>query len=249
MIKTSNVFINIENTCNLALFQGTINIDNILSDKYFFYSTVTNLAPQAIQTATATATATEDLTKTVEVEQEPEAQDRQEPTSSTTSSTSTATKSCKKVSKKQQFNIELSERVLNLAEKEDNQVDLELAAIGTRIKRKLNSDEIDDILNEIKEVTKAFFDRKRRRQEIVAVSVQQAAPCVPPNAVIAVPPPPLVRQPQKQVQQVQQHDEQSGGGGGPDVLFDITGMPPMQRYDNLEFVMDIANQNTYMKLN
>ena len=210
-----------------------------LSDKYFFYSTVTNLAPQAIQKATATATATEDLTKTVEVEQKPEAQDRQEPTLSTASST--APKSHKKVSKKQQFNIELSERILNLAEKEDDQVDLELAAIGARIKRKLNSNEIDDILDEIKEVMKAFFDRKRRQQEIAAVSVQQAAPCVPPNAVITVPPPPLVRQPQKQVQQVQQNDEQGGGGGGPDVLFDITGMPPMQGYNNLEFVTGPAN--------
>ena len=60
------------------------------------------------------------------------------------------------MSKKQQFNVELSERILNLAEKEDDQVDLELAAIGARIKRKLNNDEIDDILDEIKEVTKDF---------------------------------------------------------------------------------------------
>ena len=178
-----------------------------------------------------------------EVEQEPVSQDRQEPTSSIASST--APKSHKKVSKKQQFNIELSERILNLGEKEDDQVDLELAAIGARIKRKLNSDEIDDILDEIKEVTKAFFDRKRRRQEIAAVSVQQAAPCVQPNAVLAVPPPPLVRQPQK----VQQDEQQSGGGGGPEVLFHITGMPPMQGYNNLEFVTDPGNQNTHMKLN
>ena len=124
-----------------------------------FYSTVTNVAPQALQTATATAT--EDLTKTVEeVEQEPVSQDRQEPTSSTASST--APKSRKKVSKKQQFNIELSKRILNLAEKEDDQVDLELAAIGARIKRKLNNDEIDDILDEIKEVTKAFFQQEEK---------------------------------------------------------------------------------------
>ena len=92
----------------MALFQGTINIDNILSDKYFFYSTVPNVAPQAVQTATAA----EDLTETVEeVEQEAVSQDRQEPTSSTASST--APKSRKKVSKKQQFHIELSERILN----------------------------------------------------------------------------------------------------------------------------------------
>ena len=202
-----------------------------------FDSTVTNVAPQAIQTATAA----EDLTETVEVEDVQEAQDRQEPTLSTASSASTAPKSRKKMSKKQQFNIELSERILNLAD----QVDLELAAIGARIKRKLNNDKIDDILDEIKEVTKAFFDRKRRWQEIAAVTVKQAAPCVQPNVVIAVPPPPLVRQPQK----VQQDEQQSGGGGGPEVLFDITGMPPMQGYDNLEFVTDPANQNTYMKLN
>ena len=141
----------------MALFQGTINIDNILSDKYF-YSTVTNVALQTIQTATAA----EDLTETVKVEEVQEAQDRQEPTLSTTSSASTALKSCQNMSKKQQFNVELSKHILKLAEKEDDQVDLELVAIGARIKRKLNNDEIDDTLDEIKEVTKAFFDRKRR---------------------------------------------------------------------------------------
>ena len=41
-------------------------------------------------------------------------------------------------------------------EKEDDQVDLELAAIGARIKRKLNNDEIDDILDEIKRLQKLF---------------------------------------------------------------------------------------------
>ena len=150
------------------------------------------------------------------------------------------------MSKKQQYNAELTDHILHLAEKEDDQVDLELATIDARFKRKLNSDDIDDILDEIKDVTKAFFDRKRQCQEVAAVSVEPAA-CTPP--VMAVPPPPLLRQPQKQVQQVQQvQQEEQQGGGGPEVLFNITGMAPMQGY-NMQYVTDLANNNTYMKLN
>ena len=206
---------------------------------------MTNVAPQVLQT-------TEDTEEVeVEVEEEVKHQDRQEPSSSTTS---TAPKACKKQSKRQQYNAELSECILNLAKKEDDQVDLELAAIGARIKRKLNNNKINDILDEIRAVTKSFFDRKRWCQEIAAVSVQQPA-CVPPNAVVAVPPPLLMRQPQNQVQQgqqiqqVQQDDQHSAGGGGPKVLFDINGMAPMQGYDNLQLVTDPENNSTYMKLN
>ena len=42
---------------------------------------------------------------------------------------------------------------LQLAEKEDDQVYLELPTIRARIKRKLNPDEIDDLLDEIKDLT------------------------------------------------------------------------------------------------
>ena len=158
-----------------------------------------------------------------------EEEDRQEPSSST------VPKKRKSLSKKQQYNAELTECILNLAEKEDHQVDLELAAIGARIKRKLNSEETDDILDEIKEVTKSFFNRKRQRQ--ASVSVQPAVCTAQP---VMAPPPPLMRQPQTQMQQEEQ--------GGPDVLFDLSGMPPLQGYD-VQYMRDASNNNTYMKLN
>ena len=41
---------------------------------------------------------------------------------------------------------------MQIAEKEEDQVDLELATIGACIKRKLTKDEIDDILDEIKDM-------------------------------------------------------------------------------------------------
>ena len=66
----------------------------------------------------------------------------------------------KKTTKKLQFQEELSERILHLAEKEDDQVDLELSAIGQRMKRKLNNNEMDDLLDEIKDCTRKFFDKK-----------------------------------------------------------------------------------------
>ena len=69
----------------------------------------------------------------------------------------------KKTMKKLQFQEELSERILHVAEKEDNQVDLELSAIGQRMKHKLNNDEIDDLLDKIKDCTRKFFDNKRRK--------------------------------------------------------------------------------------
>ena len=64
------------------------------------------------------------------------------------------------MSKKEQYSAELNEHILQMAEKEEDQVDLELAAIGTRIKRKLSPDEIDDLLDEIKDLTRAFINRK-----------------------------------------------------------------------------------------
>ena len=66
----------------------------------------------------------------------------------------------KKTTKKLQFQEELSERILHLAEKEDDQVDLELSAIRQHMKHKLNDDEIDDLLDEIKDCTRKFFDNK-----------------------------------------------------------------------------------------
>ena len=162
---------------------------------------------------------------------------RQEASSSTNN---TAPKH-KCVSKKEQYNAELNEHILQMAEREEDQVDLELAAIGARIKHKLSPDEINDLLDKIKDLTRSFITRKRRREEIAAVSVQPTTSTAP-TAVTVAPPPPLQRQPIIQTQ------NQAKELGDQSILFDMTGMPPMEHYD-MQYLTDPWSQTTYMKLN
>ena len=157
------------------------------------------------------------------------------------SSTSNTAPKRKCVSKKEQYSAQLNERILQMAEKEEDQVDLELAAIGARIKHKLSPDEIDDLLEEIKDLTRAFINRKRRREEIAAVSIQPTTSTAP-TAVTVAPPPPLQRQPIIQTQ------KQAKELGDQSILFNMTGMPPMEQYD-MQYVTDPGSQTTYMKLN
>ena len=106
------------------------------------------------------------------------------------------------------------------------------------MKRKLDRDEIDDLLDELKECTRNFI--KRRKSEIANVSVQAQAPLNNTNQVISVPPPRLQRQPQISV-------EGAGGGAG-DMLFECSSMGPMPGY-NMEYVSDPEGGHTYMKFN
>ena len=152
------------------------------------------------------------------------------------SSTSNTAPKRKRVSKKEQYNAELNEHILQMAEREEDQVDLELAAIGARIKRKLSPDEIDDLLDKIKDLTRSFINRKRRREEIAAVSVQPTTSTAP-TAVTVAPPPPLQRQ------LIIQTQNQAIVLGDQSILFNITGMYDMQ------YVTDPGSQTTYMKLN
>ena len=146
----------------------------------------------------------------------------------------------KKISKKQQVQNDLTEKILQLANKEEDQVDLELAAIGSKMKRKLTEDEIDELLDEINTVTRAFFARKRRRTEVASVSVQDSASTsTAARNVVSIPPPPLQRQPQ-----IVQEEEVVESG---DILFDMSGMQPMPQY-NVQYVSDPNSNNTYMKL-
>ena len=146
----------------------------------------------------------------------------------------------KKISKKQQVQNDLTEKILQLANKEEDQVDLELGAIGSKMKRKLTEDEIDELLDEINTVTRAFFARKRRRTEVASVSVQDSASTsTAARNVVSIPPPPLQRQPQI----VQQEEVVESG----DMLFDMSGMQPMPQY-NVQYVSDPNSNNTYMKL-
>ena len=142
----------------------------------------------------------------------------------TSSSTSNTALKHKRVSRKEQYNAKLNERILQMAEREEDQVDFELAAIGARIKRKLSPDEIDNLLDKIKDLTRAFINRKQRREEIAVVSVQPTT-SIAPTAVPVAPPPPLQRQPIIQTQ------NQAKELGDQSILFDMTGMPPMEQYD------------------
>ena len=116
--------------------------------------------------------------------------------------------SIKKSKKKpKQYQSELNDRILQLAEKEHDQVNLKLSAIRAKIKRKLNPDEIDDLLHEIKDLTRDFLNRKRQRQQIASVSVQPTMSTLA-NAVMVMPPPSLQRQP---IIHEQQQTQVAGG--------------------------------------
>ena len=122
---------------------------------------------------------------------------------------------------------ELADRIINFANKEDHPVDLQLAALSSKIKRKLpNPDDQDDLLDEINEVARSFFSRKRRAAELSTVStVPQTRPTTTttmtsglPN--LAPPPPPLQWNGREQHPQQQQH--QHGGGDVLNYLTDAT---------------------------
>ena len=157
------------------------------------------------------------------------------------SSTSNTAPKCKRVSQRDQYNAELNECIHQMAEREEDQVDFELAAIGARIKRKLSPDEIDDLSDEIKDLTRSFINRKWRREEIAVVSVQPTTSTAP-TAVTVAPPPPLQRQP------IIHTENQGKELGDQSILFNMTGMPPMEQY-NMQYITDPGSQTTYMELN
>ena len=105
------------------------------------------------------------------------------------------------------------------------------------MKRKLNEDEIDELLDELNNVARQFFARKRRRMEIVPVTVEDGASTSVAQDLVSRPPPPLQRQPQIMVQE---EVVESG-----DILFEMSG--PMPQY-NLQYVSDPGNNKTYMNL-
>ena len=152
----------------------------------------------------------------------------------TSSSTSNTAPKRKHVSKKEQYGAKLNECILQMAEREEDQVDLELAAIRARIKRKLSPDNLLD------DLTRAFIIKKQRREEIAAVSVQPTTSTAPTAVTVA--PSPLQRQPIIQTQ------NQAKELGDQSILFDMTGMQPMEQYD-MQYVTDPGSQTTYIKLN
>ena len=118
---------------------------------------------------------------------------------------------------------ELADKIINFASKEDHPVDLELAALCSKIKRKLpDPDDQDDLLDEIKDVARAFFQRKKRAANSNS-TVQPVRQTPPP------PPPPLQMFPQ------QQQQEQGSG--------DMT-----SQYSTVNYLTDGSSGATYMAL-
>ena len=134
----------------------------------------------------------------------------------------------KKTSTKSRGQIEreeLADRIINFANKEDHPVDLELAALSSKIKRKLpNPDDQDDLLDEIKDVARSFFSRKRRAAELSTSTVPQTRPTTTTTMTSElpnIPPPPPLLQWNGREQHPQQQQQQLQHGGG-DVLNYLT---------------------------
>ena len=119
------------------------------------------------------------------------------------------------------------------------------------MKRKLNEQEIDELLDEINNVTRAFFLRKRRRTEIASVSLAEGPSTAAADGVVSLPPPPLQRQPQVQqvqhLQQVQQPPPLQRQGQMDDQLVESGDVLFGSEY-NMQYVTDPTNNNTYMAL-
>ena len=115
----------------------------------------------------------------------------------------------------------MADKIINFASKEDHPVDLELTALCSKIKRKLpDPDDQDDLLDEIKDVAQAFFQRKKRAANNVS-TVQPVRQTPSPH------PPPLQMYPQQQ--------EQGSG--------DMT-----SQYSTMNYVTDSSSGATYMAL-
>ena len=129
---------------------------------------------------------------------------------------------------------ELADKIINFANKEDHPVDLELAALSSKIKRKLpDPDDQDDLLDEIKDLARSYFQKKRRNITTPPTTNGTVMP-TPGGATTAImtqmPPPPLQR-----LGQMQQQD------GGGDVLIQQNEYNP-----TVEYVHDAATGATFM---
>ena len=134
-----------------------------------------------------------------------------------------------KTTRKRQSQVEeYCERILNMSERDDDPVDLKLAALGAQIKRKLSdADDRDDLIFELEQVARQYFRAKKLREETVTV---------PARDVVSRPPPPLQPQPQPMAQA----QAQSDGG-----LLDM-GMLAQYNEDNIEYMRDPSGA-TFMK--
>ena len=132
----------------------------------------------------------------------------------------------------EQFN-----KFLKIAQQEDHPVELVLGGIAKQIIRTLDSDEQDELLDEIQGVSSRFF--RQKRQHLRAAKNTSSTTV---NADLP-PPPPLTAAGQGQnCLQVAQVNEVGTG----DILFDVSDMPPLQQY-SVEYVRSEEGA-TYMKI-
>ena len=208
-------------------------------DLSYFYRTVTNLlapsqtledydADTEVTPSTSSSTSEENRENRVE-------EDVTEGDTETTPVETSKTGKKKSKTRAQIEREELADKIINFANKEDNPVDLELAALSSKIKRKLpDPDDQDDLLDEIKDLARSYFQRKRRNITTppTTTSTMMPTPGGATAAVMTQMPPPLQR-----LGQIQQ---QEGGG---DVIIQQNEYNP-----TVEYVRDAATGATFMAL-
>ena len=108
-------------------------------------------------------------------------------------------------------------------------MDLELAALSSKLKCKLpDPDDQDDLLDEIKDLARSYFQRKHRN---ITTLPKTTSTVMPTTAIMTqMPPPPLQRLGQMQQQE-----------GGCDVLIQQNEYNP-----SVEYVRDAATGATFM---
>ena len=130
--------------------------------------------------------------------------------------------------REEQFN-----KLLKTAQQEDHPVELVLGGIAKQIIRTLDSDEQDELLDEIQGVSSRFFRQKRQRL--------RAAKNTSSTTVNADPPLTAAGQGQNGLQVVQVNEVGTG-----DILFNVSDMPPLQQY-SVEYVRSEEGA-TYIKI-
>ena len=158
-------------------------------------------------------------------------------TSTTGSNEDTPLPGKKRKTKSEAADEEQFNKLLKIAQQEDHPVELVLGGIAKQIIRTLDSDEQDELLDEIQGVSSRFFRQKRQRLRAAKNTSSTTV-----NADLP-PPPPLTAAGQGQNGlQVAQVNEV----GTRDILFDVSDMPPLQQY-SVEYIRSEEGA-TYMKI-
>ena len=158
-------------------------------------------------------------------------------TSATGSDEDTPLPGKKRKTKSEAAHDEQFNKLLKIAQQEDHPVELVLGGIAKQMIRTLDSDEQDELLDEIQGVSSRFFRQKRQHLRAAKNTSNTTV-----NADLP-PPPPLTAAGQGQNGlQVAQVNEVGTG----DILFDVSDMPPLQQY-SVEYIRSKEGA-TYMKI-